>query len=219
MSPDKLFDYLDGKLPEEERTKLEEQFVSNPQLRHELEVARRIHGQWNDSREVFAALDEASRPSRGAVIGRRIAILFAALVFLNVLFGLYVIAYLENKRHKAQLNQNSRQEVVQALESTAASAMPTPSLDIGEVRVPAPNAQRDTVVNQIIAAAKQSGGSATKNLSDENGTLIFAEVPTAKENEFRKKLTTLGAQPSTPAPAESPGKTSIIQIRVVPPKP
>jgi anti-sigma factor RsiW len=218
MSPDKLFDYLDGSLPASERAELEELLLSDPQLRRELEIARRIHNQPGDSREVFAGLDEVTTPSRGAVLGRRIAILFGALVFLNVLFGLYAIAFLENKRHRTQPNIRNRQQIVQALENTAVSAMPTPRLDIGEIRVPAANGRHDAVVDEVIAAAAQSGGSATKNLTDENGTLIFAEIPAARENEFRQKLTTMGAQPSKSETA-SPGKTSILQIRVVPAKP
>src|SRR4029453_922124 len=45
MNPDKLFDYLDGKLPAEERAALEERFMSEPELRNELAVARQIHAQ------------------------------------------------------------------------------------------------------------------------------------------------------------------------------
>jgi anti-sigma factor RsiW len=217
MSPQTLFDYLDGKLPANERAKLEELLASDPQLRRELEVARRIHSQMSDSREVFAALDETLAPSRGAVLGRRIAILFGALVFLNVLFGLYAIYFLENKRHKAQSNEKNRQQVVQALESTAASAMPTPKLDIGEIKVPAADGQLDAVVKQVIEAARECGGSADKNLTNENGTLVFAEVPSTRENEFREKLAKLGAQPSKSGSGPQ-GKTSILQIRVVPAK-
>jgi anti-sigma factor RsiW len=218
MSPDRLFDYLDGKLPANERAELEELLISDPQLRRELEVARRIHSEMRDSREVLAALEAPVASSRGAVLGRRIAILFGALVFLNVLFGLYAIAFLEKKRHSAHRSERSRQQVIQALENTAAAAMPTPKLDVGEVKVPAPSGQREVVVNQIIAAAAQCGGSADKNLSDENGTLVFAEVPAAREKEFRDKLTKLGAQPSEPDSSSSGGK-SIIQIRVMEAKP
>ncbi len=43
MNPDKLFDYLDGKLPPNERTELEERFMSDPQARKELAIAREVH--------------------------------------------------------------------------------------------------------------------------------------------------------------------------------
>ena len=40
MNPDKLFDYLDGKLSPADRTALEEKLMSDPQLRREFNVAR-----------------------------------------------------------------------------------------------------------------------------------------------------------------------------------
>ena len=44
MNPDKLFDYLDGKLPDHERKAVEERLMSDPTARREFDVARRIHG-------------------------------------------------------------------------------------------------------------------------------------------------------------------------------
>src|SRR5207237_1060143 len=43
MNPDKLFDYLDGKLPDHERQALEERLMSNARARREFDVVRRIH--------------------------------------------------------------------------------------------------------------------------------------------------------------------------------
>ena len=51
MNPDKLFDYLDGKLSPDERAELEEQLLSDPHLRRELTVARQIHAGGRESRE------------------------------------------------------------------------------------------------------------------------------------------------------------------------
>ncbi|PYL85433.1 MAG: hypothetical protein DMF17_08570 [Verrucomicrobia bacterium] len=54
MSPDKLFDYLDGKLSTRERAELEQRLTSDQQLQSELAVARRIHASMRgDSREVL----------------------------------------------------------------------------------------------------------------------------------------------------------------------
>src|SRR5205823_9348172 len=54
MNPDKLFDYLDGRLPAAERAELEEQLISDRQLQRELAIARQIYaGMGGDSREVF----------------------------------------------------------------------------------------------------------------------------------------------------------------------
>jgi hypothetical protein len=217
MNPDKLFDYLDGKLPPEERSQLEARLASDTYLQRELAVARQIHAGMHDSREVFAPFDVRSTSARGAVLGRRVAIAFAALVFLNVLFGLYAIIFMENKRQRRAPNEQNRQQLAQALEKTAASALPTPSLDVDEIAIPAPKAQRDAIANQVIAEAAECGGSAVKNLSDENGVLLFAEIPAAREGEFRQKLTSLGAQPTKPSAssASSPGHNRIIQIRLV----
>ena len=43
MNPDKLFDYLDGRLPGAERAALEQQLISDKQLQRELALAREIH--------------------------------------------------------------------------------------------------------------------------------------------------------------------------------
>src|SRR5712692_4016925 len=120
MNPDKLFDYLDGKLAAAERAQFEQRLASDSQLQRELAIARQIHGSMRDSREVLGSLDLTSTTARGAVLGRRVAIAFAVLVFLNVLFGLYAIVFMEKKRHRAPPNEQNRQQLVQALENTAA---------------------------------------------------------------------------------------------------
>jgi hypothetical protein len=217
MNPDKLFDYLDGKLSPQERAELEARLASDSYLQRELSVARQIHAGMGDSREVFTPLDPGSTAARGAVLGRRVAIAFAALVFLNVLFGLYAIIFMENKRHRSSPNNQNRQQLAQALEKTAAAALPPPTLEIDEIAIPTSKPQRDAIANRVIAIATECGGSGVKNLSDENGLLLFAEIPAAREDEFRQKLTTLGAQPSksTAASASSPARNRIIQIRLV----
>src|SRR4029453_3884015 len=43
MNPDKLFDYLEGRLPASERVALEEQLMRDEQLQREFAVARQIH--------------------------------------------------------------------------------------------------------------------------------------------------------------------------------
>jgi len=217
MNPDKLFDYLDGKLSREECAELEARLASDSYLQRELAIARQIHAGIRDSREVLATFDATSTSPRGAVLGRRVAIAFVALVFLNVLFGIYAIVFMENKRHRRAPNEQNRQQLVQALEKTAASALPTPSLEVDEIKITTPKAERDAVANQIIAVAAECGGSAVKNLSDENGLLLFAEIPAAREGEFRQKLTALGEQPtkSIASTASAASRNRIIQIRLV----
>src|SRR4030095_5843321 len=53
MNPDKLFDYLDGRLSPKQRADFEEQLMSDKQLQREFTVARQIHsGTRGESREV-----------------------------------------------------------------------------------------------------------------------------------------------------------------------
>ena len=72
MNPDKLFDYLDGKLPDHERKALEDRLMSDPTARREFNVARRIHSSMrengSDRAEFFDDLSDES-----AARGRRLA--------------------------------------------------------------------------------------------------------------------------------------------------
>lgn len=211
MNPDKLFDYLDGKLPPAERTELESRLAADAELQRELAVARQIH---LGMRETFDPI-ESARVARGAVLGRRIAVIFSLLVFANVLFGIYAITLMGKKRRNTRPNDHNQEQLTQALRSAAAAAMPTPNLEVDEIKIPAASAtERDSLVGKVIDAASQSGGSAVKNLSNENGTLVFAEIPAAKENEFREKLTNLGA-PVTKSTASASTGNRIMQIRIV----
>ena len=93
-------------------------------------------------------------------------------------------------------------------------ALPTPSLDVDEIKFTAPVAEQDKLAKKIIAAAKQVGGSGTKGLADQQGVLLFAEVPTARLNDFRESMKKLGATlPTAPAEAAA-GEKRILQIRI-----
>ena len=210
MSPDKLFDYLDGKLPAEERAKLEEQFISDPELGRELAVARQIHSQMDRSPEHF--LDQPDS-SRGPVLVRRIVVAFAILVFVNVAFGIYAITFMDKKRRAQRNETRNRSEISQSLSRTAAAALPTPTLGIEEITFSAPAPEQNTLANKVIMAAQASGGSGTKGLADEHGVLIFAEIPTQRLNDFRATLRKLGG--TVPAATEpGGGEKTILQIRV-----
>src|SRR5438477_34936 len=68
MNPDKLFDYLEGRLPAPERAALEDRLMSDKQLQRELAVARQIHaGMRGDSREVVVPPLKVSRIKGGSV--------------------------------------------------------------------------------------------------------------------------------------------------------
>jgi anti-sigma factor RsiW len=212
MNPDKLFDYLDGKLSEDERTQLERQLASDTQLQRELAVAREIHRGMPESREVVGPFD--STATRGAILGRRIAVAFSVLVFLNVIFGIYAIAFMDKKRRARPTQEQNRQELFQSLQKTAAVAFPTPSFDIDEIKLSATAAEQDALANKVIAAAQQCGGSGTKGLTDEHGILLFAEVPSARLSDFRQLLKKFGAALPTPGRSVPAGEKMIVQIRI-----
>ena len=214
MNPDKLFDYLDGKLLSSERAELEEKLMSDPHLRRELTVARQIHADMGDSREIIGVSDPTLQ-ERGAVLGRRFATAFAVLVFANVLFGIYAIAFMK-KKERTQLNtEQNRTELAESLARTAAVALPTPSLDVEEIKFTAPVKDQDKLADKIIVAAKQIGGSGTKGLADQQGVLLFAEVPTTRLNDFRESMKKLGATlPASPAEPKA-GEKVILQLRIV----
>ena len=214
MNPDKLFDYLDGKLSPNERAELEERFMSDPEARRELTIARQIHASMGDSHEVVGVADATSTSERGAVLARRIMIAFMVLVIVNVTFGIYAIFFMKNKQRARQRTEQNRSELAQSLSNAAATALPTPTLGIEEITLNSPATEQTTLADKIIAVANKSGGSATKGLTNENGILIFAEIPTARLNEFRDALKKLGATVPVSATDPNAGEKTILQVRI-----
>jgi anti-sigma factor RsiW len=53
MSPERLFDYLEGNLSEIERVEIERQLAADPQLQRQLEIAREMQRRSRGSREVI----------------------------------------------------------------------------------------------------------------------------------------------------------------------
>ena len=213
MNPDKLFDYLDGKLPPNERAELEERFISDPEARRELAVARQIHANMGSSREVVGFAD-APISDRGAVLARRIMSVFIVLVGLNVAFGIYAIFFMKNKGRARSQTERNRTELAQSLSNAAAAALPTPTLGVEEITFNTPAAEREGLADKVVAAANQSGGSAARGLSNENGILIFAEIPTPRLNEFRDALKKLGANVPPPASENNASEKTILQVRI-----
>ena len=216
MNPDKIFNYLEGKLPSSEREKFEDELLRDPQLQKEFAIARKIHERMSGAeREVI--LEEPPGAARSSRMMRRVMIIFLALIFINTIAGLIAIGLLENKRQKAsKAAEQNRRDVTLALQKAAANALPTPSLEVDEIKITAPAKQLDATIEQISEAAKQAGGSAAKNVSNENGTLVFAEVPADRIYQFHNSLTQLGAVlPAATSPSPSTGN-AILQIRVVP---
>ena len=84
MNPDKLFDYLEGRLPAAERAALEQRLISDEQLQRELAVARSIHaGMRGDSREVLLP-PRSDVTERGRKMALRVGTAFIVLMAVNV---------------------------------------------------------------------------------------------------------------------------------------
>src|SRR5439155_804257 len=120
MNPDKLFDYLDGRLPAAERAALEEQLISDGQLQRELAVARRV----------------------GAA--------FIILMAVNVGIGLWLIARHESKDpNRSRLEAQTRQQITRSLEQAARAALtPLPSLGVSEITISAAPGRLETVADE-----------------------------------------------------------------------
>src|SRR5260370_29654540 len=127
MNPDKLFDYLDGKLSTRERAELEQRLTSDQELQRELAVARRIHASMRgDSREVLLPA-EVDVSERGRKMARRVGVAFIILMAANVGIGLWLIARHETKNpNRALLEAQVRQQLAKSLERAAAGGLTTP---------------------------------------------------------------------------------------------
>ena len=216
MNPDKLFDYLDGKLSPEQREKLEDQLIKDPELQQQFAVARKIHERMSGNvREVI--LDEPPPGAdRGRKMVKRVTIVFIALVFLNTVIGLIAIGMIHNKRHQEKIAaDHNQQDLTLAAQRAAATALPPPTL-VDEIKIATPAKEQDAMVEKVIAAATGANGSAAKNLTNENGTLVFAEIPVDRLRQFNEELTKLGATlPTSASPTPGPGNV-ILQIRITP---
>jgi hypothetical protein len=217
MSPNKLFDYLDGKLPVEERQELEEKMANDSSLLRQLAMVRRLREAMPNSGEVIGSLEEDSTADRrGAVLTKRVALAFIVLVFLNVFIGLWFIFQKEKPSSKAR-EADMRQQVEQSLEKAAAVAMPTPNIEADEIKIAAPAPQAGEIADKVISAAMQTGGSGGKALNDENGIVVLIDLPKDREMDFRRRLVALGAAPPAPIneSASKPNERKFLQVRVV----
>src|SRR5437588_6874339 len=155
MNPDKLFDYLDDRLPAAERAALEERLMLDKQLQRELAVARQIHaGMRGDSREVLLA----ARPDvteQGRKMALRVGAAFIILMAVNVGIGLWLIARHESKDpNRSRLEAQTRQQITRSLEQAARAALtPLPSLGVSEITISAAPGRLETVADEVVAAA------------------------------------------------------------------
>jgi hypothetical protein len=206
MNPDKLFDYLDGRLSEAERAALEEQLLSDRQLQRELAIARGIHsGMRGDVREVLLP-PEVTGTERSRKMALRVGVAFIILMAVNVGAGLWIIARHETKNpNRALLEAQMRQQITKALEHAAATFTPAP-LGVSEITIGTASGRLDAVANEIVTIAGQLGGSATKGLPDKNRVSVLVDLPSSQESEFRAAVGSIaGGAPISPVP--SPAET------------
>jgi len=224
MSPEKLFNYLEGNLPETERAQLEQQLASDPQLQRELAIAREMHKRSRGSREVLGESNDPEIPSPDSgKLGRRLAAAFAILVFVNVLVGIaFIIWKKKPEQMPADLRARElamRQQLAASLQKTIDTTMPTTTLS-AEIHLPARPEERSKVADNVILLATQSGGSAVKAPPDDEGITVVAEIPANREEEFRRSLALLAPSQLSLSPtptataAAATDKRTIIQVRV-----
>jgi hypothetical protein len=205
MNPDKLFDYLDGRLPAADRAALERQLISDPQLQRELSVAREIHARMrSDSYEVFLPA-ETDVTQRGRKIALRVGTVFIILMAVNVGVGLWLIARHETKNpNRALLETQMRQQISKALEHAATALTPAP-LGVGEITVPTATGKLDSIAEQVVTIASQLGGSAVKGLPEKHRLSVLVNLPTNRESEFRTAITSIaGGKRASSASAATP---------------
>lgn len=210
MNPDKLFDYLEGKLSARERAELEQRLTSDQQLQRELAVARQIHGSMRGAatgREVLLPA-EADVSERGRKMARRVSVAFIILMAANVGVGLWLIARHETKNpNRELLEAQMRQQLAKSLEHAAAAALTPAPLGVSEITITAAPGRLDAVANEVAAVTQQLGGSATKGIPGQHRLGLLVDVPANREMEFRAAISTItGGAPSSASP--SPNETA-----------
>jgi hypothetical protein len=207
MNPDKLFDYLEGRLSPKERAALEEQLISDTQLQREFAVARQIHaGMRGESREVvFPAQPEV--PEQGRKMAIRIGVAFMVLMFVNVGIGLWFIFRHESKNpNRPLLEAQMREQIAKSIER-AQALTPAPNvLGVTEITIQSETGKLDAVADKVVAIVSTLGGSATKGVPDAGRLSILVDLPAGRESEFRGAVTSIqeGRSPESEAPTKPP---------------
>ena len=195
MNPDKLFDYLEGRLPAAERTALEDQLISDQQLQRELAVARRIHAGMHDgSREIFLTA-QADETRRGRKIALRVGAAFIILMGVNVGAGLWIIAHHERKNpNRALLEAQTREQIMKSLEHAATTALTPPPLGVSQITISAAQGRLNAVADEVVALAGRLGGSATKGLPDEHRIGVLVDLSRIGNRSFERRLLQLAGK-------------------------
>ncbi len=208
MNPDKLFDYLEGKLPDWERAQLEEKIAEDPQLQKEFAAARRIHSNMRGERREVMIPQEGGSNARGRKMALRIGTAFIILIAVNVGAGLYFIARHEaaNPNHKL-LEAQMRDQITKSLRLATQSALTPPPLELGELTISANPGQLQAVAEKIVTLARGLGGSATVELPDGPRLGVLVDVPANRETEFRTAMATLSGKDAGTIPPNDTSST------------
>src|SRR5215471_5082370 len=193
MNPDKLFDYLEGRLSPKERAALEEQLMSDKQLQREFAVARQIHaGARGDSREVvLPAPPDVSE--QGRKMASRVGVAFMVLMFVNVGIGLWFIFRHESKNpNRPLLEAQMREQIAKSIENAAALTPEPNVLGVSEISLAAETGKLDAVADKVVAIVSRLGGSATKGVPDAGRLSVLVDLPANRESEFRGSITAIG---------------------------
>src|ERR1044071_3535013 len=194
MNPDKLFDYLEGRLSPKERAALEEQLMSDKQLQREFAVARQIHARMHgDSQEVIlpVPLDDSEQGRKMAI---RVGVAFMVLMFVNVGIGLWFIFRHESSNpNRLLLEAQMREQIAKSIER-AATLTPVPNaLGVTEITIPANKGKLDAVVDKVVAVGFELGGSATKGVPDAGHLSILVDLAANRESDFRAAIRSIAA--------------------------
>jgi hypothetical protein len=179
MSPDKLFDYLDGKLSPADRAQVEERLMADPQLRQQFNIAREIHRSGRESREVVMPIEDRcagakERCPREAHRGRS----RGARRSSTSLRASAVIAW----KNKKGPNPAAREtEMREQLAASLGAARKTRCRLHRSLRMKSASPFRGTNGNmsRIVCSPPGTafGGSAVKGLPEENLLVVVADIP------------------------------------------
>jgi hypothetical protein len=211
MTPEKLFDYLEGKLPQAEKERLERALISDPKLQQELANARGVHrGMQNANSGKTAATIRAGKR------GRQVAAAFIFLVAMNVALGLIYIFKVNqpNEAVRRAKNDALRHQLESSIERSAAATFTPPTIAAPPINLSVPRDQQDAVAQKIIEAASKAGGSGTKDLPNDHGFKVLVLVPASAETGFRQLLASLGGPPAPPASAANPAAAPTEPVRL-----
>ncbi|MFL6590077.1 MAG: hypothetical protein ACJ8M4_07895 [Chthoniobacterales bacterium] len=217
MSPEKLFDYLEGKFNAEQRHAFEQQLATDPQLQRELAIAREMHRRAHGSREVLGEQEDPEIPQPAKPIGRRLITAFAALVLLNVVVGIIFIIGRKNGTGEIRAREAAtRKQLESSLQQTAETSLPLPTI-ADEIQLPTASRDRDRVADSVVVLAQQAGGSAAKAPADSTGINVVVDLPASRVEEFRRSLTPLAPPDYSPRPVDPSARAAqrtILQVRV-----